>query len=41
MVNKIQGEGGMQTIKIEVQGLTICGEFLVLEMGNSDIILGL
>ncbi|CAO2825926.1 unnamed protein product [Amaranthus hypochondriacus] len=38
---RIQGEGECKQLLIEVQGITICEDYLVLELGNSDIILGL
>ena len=38
---RIQGEVECGQICIEVQGLTICEDFLILELGGSDVILGL
>ena len=38
---KIQGDGDCRQLQIWVQGLTICDDFLILGLGNSDLIPGL
>ena len=36
----VQGTGECKGIHVEIQGLTICEDFLPLELGSSDVILG-
>lgn len=38
---RVHGEGECKQLRVEVQGLTILEDFLVLELGGADIILGL
>lgn len=37
---RIYGEGECQQVQIIVQGYNVCENFLVLELGSSDMILG-
>ena len=38
---RIQGERECKALCVEVPGLTIMEDFLILELGNSDVIIGL
>lgn len=38
---RIQGEGECKALCVEVQGMIILEDFLILELGNSGVILGL
>lgn len=38
---RILEEGECKELRIEVQGITLNKDFLVLKLGNSDIIVGL